>query len=115
MNMGADPFSRVETKKEKRAKVRRRLQQSIHHPPKSCMPAGRSNAWFAVQIEEQRKKEAEQQRRTADVRRAGAGFGGRGRGRGEGRGGRGEHGLFASIASIWCDAACDHGQAVQPG
>ena len=68
-----------------------------------------------LQVEEQRKKEAEAQRRAGvDTRRAGAGFpggrGGRG-GRFEGRGGRG------MSRSITCDAGvppCSLARVQQP-
>jgi hypothetical protein len=90
----ADPFQQVESKKDKRAKVS--SQQSIISTRPNVAAAGTVtsvNTLFALQVEEQRKKDADQQRRSGvDTRRAAPGFpggrGGRG-GRFEGRGGRG--------------------------
>jgi hypothetical protein len=89
----ADPFQQVESKKDKRLKVS--SQQSINLYTRQVSTSTRRDCfkWFCLQVEEQRKKEADQQRRSGvDTRRAAPGFpggrGGRG-GRFEGRGGRG--------------------------
>lgn len=89
----ADPFQQVESKKDKRAKVSSQQSINLYTRQVSSSTCRDHCKCFWLQVEEQRKKEADQQRRSGvDTRRAAQGFpggrGGRG-GRFEGRGGRG--------------------------